>query len=182
MTPPVRILAAAFAVLALAAGCSKDSAADSTADGTTAEATDAAAAAAAEPTTTTALVPVGEPVNRFSLQVGDCFNAYNAVSLITRVSCDEPHDREVFHAERHPAPHGEPYPGERAMQNYATGVCYQQFQAFTGGLYELSKLEIGAFIPTQQNFEDARARYRGITCWLYAKGGQTTGSLRGRAE
>ena len=55
------------------------------------------------------------------------------------------------------------------------------FEEFTGGLYEVSSLQIGAFTPTKQNFEDAKARYRGITCFVYQRGQQLTGSMQGRA-
>lgn len=170
-------IAALTVVAAVATGCSNDdgaSAADAAVGSTTTAPVDGGAT-----TTTTMPEPVGEPVTRYSLNLGDCFNVYNALHVITRVACDQPHDREVFHAETHPAPHGEPYPGERAMQRYAMQVCYRQFEAFTGGIYELSALEIGAFTPTQKNFEDAKARYRGITCWLHGRGSQLTGSVYG---
>jgi hypothetical protein len=159
--------------------CSDDDTGAGSADATTETTTPVAEAL--EATTTTSPEPVGEQVSRFSLQVGECFNVYDGLSVITRVPCDQPHDREVFHTEKHPAPHGEPFPGDRAMQRYATDVCYRQFEAFTGGLYEVSTLEIGAFTPTQQNFEDSKARYRGITCFVYQRGNQLMGSMQGRA-
>ncbi|HEX7094796.1 MAG TPA: septum formation family protein [Acidimicrobiales bacterium] len=133
--------------------------------------------------TTTSGPPVGEPISRYSLQVGDCFNVYESIDVTTRVPCEMPHDREVFHAESHPAPHGEPYPGDREMQRYALQVCYQQFEAFAGILYELSRLDIGAITPTKENFEDARARYRGITCYVQDTSRKPlVGSMRGRGE
>jgi len=174
----VATIVLALAVLTSAGACSNDDtsgAADATTE-TTTPVTEVLAA-----TTTTSPEPVGEQVPRYSLQLGDCFNVYDGLTVITRVPCDQPHDREVFHTEKHPAPHGEPFPGEGAMQRYATDVCYGQFEAFTGGLYEVSSLEIGAFTPTQQNFEDSKARYRTITCFVYQRGQQLTGSMRGRA-
>jgi hypothetical protein len=136
----------------------------------------------AEATTTTVAI-VGDPVNRFTLQLGDCFNRYESLDVTTRVGCDGPHDREVFHTDSYPAPFGEPYPGDRTMQQYGIRACYAHFADFAGVRYELSRLEIGAITPTQQNFEDAKARYRGITCYVFARDGHPlTGSMRGRGE
>jgi hypothetical protein len=172
-------LAVAVLLLAVVTGaCSDD---DGTA-GATPETTAAPAAEVLASTTTTAAEPVGEQVTRYSLNAGDCFNVYDALNVITRVPCDQPHDREVFHTDRHPAPFGEPFPGDRAMQRFATDLCYRHFEAFNGGIYEVSALQLGAFTPTQQNFEDAKARYRGITCFVYQSGSQLTGSMRGLAR
>jgi hypothetical protein len=172
------LLAVGFAALTTTA-CSDDGDAG-------AEPPDAAdaTALAGDPTTTTSEpLPVGEPVTRFSLAVGDCVNEYPAIDVLTRVGCETPHDREVFHAETHPAPFGERYPGELQMQEYALARCYEHFTAFAGTLYEVSRLEIGAITPTEQNFEDSRARYRTITCFVHdADGEELVGSMRGRGE
>jgi hypothetical protein len=139
--------------------------------------------APADATSTTMVQPVGDPVNRYQLVVGHCFNRYESIDVITRVPCDGPHDAEVFHYETHPAPFGEPYPNDREMQKYALGVCYAQFESFAGVLYEISRLDIGVITPTQENFEDAKARYRGITCYVSDQEGEPlVGSMRGRGE
>lgn len=157
-------------------GDGADASTDAVPDDTTIEATTTEV-----PTTSTA--PVGEVVSRYSLQVGDCVNVYDDLDVITRVPCDQPHDREVFHTEQHPAPHGEPYPGDREMQRYALSVCYAQFQAFAGTLYEVSRLDIGAITPNKTNFEDNKARYRGITCYVHdTSRAPLVGSMRGRGE
>jgi hypothetical protein len=160
------------------AACSKDDSTGTTAPDastTTVDTLDPSAQA-----TTTSLPLVGDPINRFTLQLGDCFNRYESLDITTRVPCEVPHDREVFHTESYPAPFGEPFPGERKMQSYALQVCYAHFQEFVGVLYEVSRLAIGAITPTQQNFEDAKARYRAITCFLDDNHGQQlTGSMRG---
>jgi hypothetical protein len=179
-----RLSRLALAITALALFGATGIACSDDENGSTADAATETTIAPTDPlavTTTTAREPVGEQISRFSLGVGDCFNVYDGLTVITRVPCDQPHDREVFHTESHPAPHGEPFPGDRVMQRHATDVCYRQFQPFTGGLYEVSTLQIGAFTPTKQNFEDSKARYRGITCFVYQRGQQLTGSMQGRA-
>jgi hypothetical protein len=133
--------------------------------------------------TTTIVQPVGDPVRRDQLVVGDCFNSYDSIDVTTRVPCDGPHFGEVFHFEFHPAPFGEPYPNERELEKYAMQVCYSQFAAFDGGLYEVSRLDIGVVIPTREQWEDSKARYRGIICYLHDEGGEElVGSMRGRGE
>jgi hypothetical protein len=127
---------------------------------------DADGAGDAVPTTTTVPVPVGDPVNRFALAVGDCVNRYESLDVTTRVPCDEPHDREVFHTTNHPAPFGDPYPSNKVLQRDGTKACYEQFEAYVGSLYELSALVITVQTPTKENFEDPRTRYRGITCYV----------------
>ena len=99
------------------------------------------------------------------------------------MSCETPHDAEIFHYETHPAPFGEPYPNDREMQKYALRVCYTPFESFAGTLYELSRLDIGVITPTRENFEDAKARFRGISCYVNDEDGeQLVGSMRGRGE
>jgi hypothetical protein len=166
------------AILALS-GCNDDEGADAATETTTSVAGDAAGNA----TTSTMVQPVGDPVTRYQLVVGDCFNRYESIDVITRVACDGPHDAEMFHYETHPAPFGEPYPNDREMQKYALAVCYAQFESFTGGLYELSRLDIGVITPTKENFEDAKARFRGIACYVTDQAGEPLVlTMRGRGE
>jgi hypothetical protein len=187
MRSPVRIgaaLAAAIALVLLAGACSGTSSAGSssnTAGASTTTAASNAEAAAGDPNaaTTTSLVPVGDPVNKFTLAVGDCVNRYESIDVTTRVACDSPHDREVFELLTYPAPFGEPYPGDQKLQDFAKRGCYTAFEPYTGSLYELSDLNIGAITPTKQNFEDAKARYRRITCYLNRSDGKPlVGSMR----
>jgi hypothetical protein len=168
----------AATLLALTAGCSDDGDAAATGETTT-----TVPAAGGTAPTTSALTPVGDPVTRYDLAVGDCFNQYDEIDVITRVPCDAPHDAEVFHYENHPAPFGEPYPNDREMERYARRVCYAQFAAFAGVLYEVSRLEIGVITPNKENFEDSKARYRGITCYVHDEAGEDlVGTMRNRGE
>lgn len=143
------------------------------------------ASATGTPTTTTTTVAiVGEPVNQFTFSLGECANRYEVGTQIitTRVSCEEPHQREVYATLTHPAPFGGPWPGEDALQRYGLRLCYQGFEAFAGIIYELSELGIGVLTPPKLNWEDERARYRGITCYTARNDGRPlVGSMRGKA-
>lgn len=170
------MIAALLAPLALLGACSDDT-------GGAAAATTTAAPAGA--TTTSTTVPIlGDPLNQYTLVLGDCFNRYDVgtTAITTRLSCDEPHQREVYFVATHPAPFGEPWPGDDPLQRYALRLCYQNFSSFVGVIYELSELGIGALTPPQPNWEDERARYRGITCYLTRNDGKPmVGSMRGKA-
>ena len=115
----------------------------------------------------------GEPVNQYDLVFGDCFNRIEAlragrkVVITSRIDCTDAHQYEVFHMTQYPAPHPAIFPGEDVMTEFGLNACYLQFETFVGEIYELSTYDIGIFIPTRENFEHSRARYRGITCWLF---------------
>ncbi len=69
------------------------------------------------------------------------------------------------------------------MRGFALRVCYEQFEAFVGEIYELSVYEIGVFTPNRTNFEHEVARYRGVHCWLYEDSVESvSGSARGTAR
>ena len=175
---PARLaaLAASGALVLALAGCSDTT--DLTSADPALGTTTIAPGADASTSTSTSLVPVGDPVNKYTLNVGDCFNRYESIDVTTRVPCSNPHDREVFFKLTYPAPFGDPYPGAQALQKWGTTACYQQFQSYVGVIYELSELVIGVLTPTKENFEDERARYRGVTCYLLRSGAQLTGSMR----
>jgi Septum formation len=165
-------------ILLTAVGCSGDQGSPGA---------DAASGAAGTPTssTTSTTVPiVGDPVNQYTLVLGDCFNRYEVdkQEITAKVPCEGPHQREVFATLVHPSPFGDPWPGDDALQRYGLRLCYQGFEAFVGIIYELSELGIGVLTPPQINWEDAKARYRGITCYLVRNDGQPLmGSMRGKA-
>jgi hypothetical protein len=112
----------------------------------------------------------GEPINRFDLEVGDCFDLIEYLqdgrptTITTRLPCDGPHGFEVFQKLLYPAEHPSIYPGEGPVRDYAVQSCYREFPAWVGQEYELSELEIDVIIPPRENFEDDVARYRGIHC------------------
>jgi hypothetical protein len=169
----------AVLALALAAGCSDDApAGGATTTSTTSQPVGA--------TTTSAGAPaiVGDPINVYTLALGDCFNRYatGTDTITTRVPCDAEHEGEVFATLVHPAPFGDPWPGADALQQYGLRLCYQKFEAFAGIIYELSELGIGVLTPPQANWDDAKARYRGITCYVQRNSAKPlVGSMRGKA-
>lgn len=115
----------------------------------------------------------GEIISEYSLVDGDCFNRFEGLAagrrlaITARVDCDEPHWAEVYHTFSLEAAHPAVFPGDDAVRGYALRVCYEQFDAFVGEVYELSAYEIGVFTPNRTNFEHDVARYRGVHCWLY---------------
>jgi hypothetical protein len=176
-----RAILAACILPLLFAGCSDDGSDAGASPDPTATSTDDLAVVTE--TTTTALQPVGDPVTRYQLEIGDCFNRYDAINVFTRVGCETPHGMEVFAKLTHPAPFGEPYPNDREMQKFALQGCYAEFQPFAGTHYEVSRLEIGVITPTKENFEDSKARYRTVTCFVSDQDGEElVGSMRGRGE
>jgi hypothetical protein len=118
----------------------------------------------------------GDPINQYDLVAGECFNRLEAlragrkVVITSRIECDDPHQYEVFHILQYDAPHPAIFPGEDVLVEFGLNACYMEFESFVGEIYELSQFDIGVFIPNRENFEHSRARYRGVTCWLYLKG------------
>ena len=128
----------------------------------------------------------GEIIDKYSLEVGECFDrledlrAGRPVIITTRLRCDEPHRFQIFAAVTYPAEHPSLYPGDDIMFDFALRSCYQLFPEWVGTTYELSELEIGVITPDRENFENNAARYRGIHCWLEHVGGEElTGTMRG---
>ncbi len=114
----------------------------------------------------------GSVIDQFSLSTGDCFNrsenlaAGQSQVITSLISCDEPHDHQIYHVLAYPAPHPSIYPGDDVMNEFAVQSCYRQFAQWVGNDYETSELEIGVITPPQSNFEDDVARYRSIHCWI----------------
>jgi hypothetical protein len=141
---------------------------------------------AAEPPTTAPRV-TGEAVHYSTLEVGQCFVSLTTVvkgvssRVYERVPCDGPHDGEVYDRTSYPAVKDQPYPGDAAMHKWAMAYCYGQFAQFVGIPYERSAYGIDVLTPTQQNFTNSAARYRGVTCFV-ASGGPTAGRLVGSAK
>ena len=131
----------------------------------------------------------GEIINEYSLVEGDCFNRFEGLqagrrlAITARIDCDEPHWAEVYHTFALDAPYPAVYPGDDAVRGFALRVCYEQFEAFVGEIYELSVYEIGVFTPNRTNFEHDVARYRGVHCWLYDGNAESvSGTARGAAR
>ncbi|GJM38646.1 MAG: hypothetical protein DHS20C19_20130 [Acidimicrobiales bacterium] len=176
-----RFLAGASVAAALAlTGCGDDDGDETSADPAefAAEELEATRGLANDTTTTTTTEPTdlaptdirGAPVNQYTLELGDCFDRVDGLidgrpqTITAELGCDEPHLFEVYHRFSYPAEHPSPYPGETALREYATQVCYRVFEDWVGTAYEVSDLEIDVIVPRQQDFEDDAARYRGMHC------------------
>jgi hypothetical protein len=113
------------------------------------------------------------------LAVGDCVllpeGAEGEVSDLEGVPCDQPHDGEVYVVDE--LPDGD-YPGETQVLKQVEEVCVAGFEAFVGGTYEQTELDITYLYPSN---EEQWAEDRGITCVVYHPGEQVTGSLKGQA-
>lgn len=124
--------------------------------------------------------------NIYTLDVGDCFNLYDALEdssvtkLITTPECSDAHDHEVYLKVDFPAGPDAAWPGDDIVRQWGTEQCYAAFHDFVGEIYELSIYEIGVAIPTQENFTHPVGRYRGVTCWVgHDEGEKLVGSARG---
>ena len=143
-----------------------------------------------KPTVTSQSAPdwIGEVVNVHNLAAGDCFNQYSwtnaerLVEISTKVSCEGTHQHEIFLRIEHPAGPGAPWPGDQEMQAFATSICYDEFKGFVDEIYELSELKLGFLTPNRTNFEDSKARFRGIHCYVYKSGEELLGTARGSKE
>ena len=117
----------------------------------------------------------GAPLNRFDLQVGQCFNEGSwydenldrRVDLTAAVDCAQEHQSEVYHEASFPAPNGAPFPGDDKMTEWSTQVCYDQFAPFVGADYEESVYEIGFVQPTRDTFEHPVGRHRRVFCFVH---------------
>lgn len=117
----------------------------------------------------------GAPLNRFDLQIGQCFNEGSwydeardrRVDLTASVDCAAAHQNEVYHEAEFPAPNGAPFPGDTKMTEWSTQLCYDAFLGFVDTEYEVSTFEIGFVQPTKDTFEHPEGRHRRVFCYLY---------------
>ncbi|MCP4961765.1 MAG: hypothetical protein GY925_21180 [Actinomycetia bacterium] len=112
----------------------------------------------------------------FGLEVGGCVAEYDAsVVSFDLVSCDEPHEAEVFVAQDLP---DESYPGSATLEEIADELCFgEQFAAFIGVPYADSVFFALRLFPAEQTWSDGD---RAISCVVVAEGKeQITGPLAG---
>ena len=130
----------------------------------------------------------GAPLNRFDLQIGQCFNEGSwydenldrRVDLTASIDCEAEHQNEVYHAAEFPAPNGAPFPGEDKMTEWSTQLCYDAFEGFIDQEYEESLYQIGFVQPTRDTFEHPVGRHRRVFCYVYDLGGDwLAGTARG---
>ena len=121
-------------------------------------------------------------VGVFDVEVGQCIlipQEAEAVQSLETVSCDEPHDGEIYELFDLD---GDEYPGETAIGEQSTFGCLEAFEPFVGIDYQES-LYYYTFLPPSLESWDGRDD-REVICVLTAAPGrgQLTGSLEGIAE
>ena len=119
------------------------------------------------------------------IEAGQCFNEYlfrdrsDFVQQVTTiVGCDGPHDREAYHRTEFPGGETASYPLGDDLERWADTTCLDEFEDFVGLEYVLSRLEIGAIVPT---FEAWTAEGdRAVICYVFPdEGGRLLASVRG---
>ncbi|OWY63427.1 hypothetical protein B7486_53195 [cyanobacterium TDX16] len=147
-------------------------------------------------------------IEALRVQVGDCFNGAIpfAMESIDAVPCTELHDHEayaVFDIDPTPPPAettttagdgsstttsdetttttvdlDEPFPGDARVQELGERGCLVAFGEYVGTSYEVSALEIGLILPTQESWEAIGDRE--VVCSVHrADGAQLDRSVRG---
>ncbi len=111
-----------------------------------------AAGDSAAVTTTVTTVPAG---GEGGLSIGQCIDdeeldKYLSGDDFSLVSCDDPHDTEVYY--RHEFAAG-PYPGDETVIDDLKSVCRGAFEGYVGVDYESSALDFWALWPTQGAWE-----------------------------
>jgi hypothetical protein len=107
----------------------------------------------------------------FSLKTGDCFDPQGAQSY-SLVSCDEPHQAEVFATF---ALTGATWPGASAVQAEASGGCASRLTGYVNPQLAISLTSTYVY-PDSVAWQ---AGTRTVVCEVRATSGQLTGSVRG---
>jgi len=115
----------------------------------------------------------GVSTNPSNIKAGDCFNEYVyqdradfLQQITTLVGCDGPHDREAYFLTEYPADDEDPAPAEETLRRWAERACLDEFESFVGLEYVLSKLEIGAIVPSFETWTDEGDR--NVICFVFA--------------
>jgi hypothetical protein len=136
------------------------------------EAAPASVTNAAPGVTTEAPATSGKGFN--PLRIGDCVNGIhddeNFADDLTVLSCDKPHDGEIY--ARFDLPEGA-YPGEQAVISRAEDTCVDRLFDYTKRAND-DDIDLYYYRPTEDTWYDDRA----VTCVVFETGGQSTGSMR----
>lgn len=125
----------------------------------------------------------GTSVKATELDEGDCFNFYvwrDASEFVqqatTTVSCSTPHDREAYFRTEFPGGENARYPIDDELEQWADVTCLEEFESYIGLDYVLSVLEIGAVVPTFEEWGDGE---RAVICYVFPdQGGRLLDSVR----
>ncbi len=115
-------------------------------------------------------------VTLFDLELGDCLNdagipLRSDMTDVPRVSCDEPHDSELFAIL---GVEGSTFPGEREMVTQGQDRCARAFGDFIGIPFANSTLDFRFYYPTASSWAQGD---RTIYCVAFDPGLTVSGSL-----
>lgn len=112
----------------------------------------------------------------FDLELGDCLNDADIplrsdMTDASRVSCDDPHDSELFAIL---GVEGSAFPGESELVAQGQSRCARAFGDFVGTPFANSTLDFRFYYPTASSWAQGD---RTIYCVAFDPGLQVTGSL-----
>jgi hypothetical protein len=108
-------------------------------------------------------LPQGDS-SSLAFTVGGCFDETG--DDFVDVSCEQPHQAEVYHVVQHPDV--SLYPGDDEMAEWAEPQCYSRFESYTGVSYQDSALEFGYLYPSPGGWQ---AGDREVVCYLFDPSG-----------
>jgi len=116
--------------------------------------------------TVVALVLVSVAGLTEDLVVGDCLNLPQTaeVSVADTISCDQPHDNEVFALKSVGTELGLNYPGRSEVETFASSACLENFDEYVGIAYQESIFYLTFLYPTSESWADGD---RSIVCILF---------------
>ena len=104
------------------------------------------------------------PATNLAFAVGDCFN--ETAEEFVDISCDEPHQAEIYEVLDHPD--ASAYPGGQLIADWAEPQCYARFESYTGVAYPDSALEFNYLFPTAAGWREGD---REVICYLFDPSG-----------
>ena len=123
------------------------------------------------PTLVEGLEQVESRASTNPLAIGDCvdFDVYEPIS------CDLPHDSEVYLVTDHP--NQAAYPGAELLSDWAEPICYARFEGYTGVAYQDSALDFDYLVPSDVTWS---AGDREVICLVYNLSGDALTAPVGR--
>jgi len=120
--------------------------------------------------------------NVFSLKVGDCYNSdvpitdesFVPVANVDLVSCDDPHESEVFAVLQMP---DSSWRGEDYVDDFGSQHCLQHFQSFVGIEYDFSEWYASLLVPTEESWNTLNGRK--VICAVGPESGKVVESAKG---
>ena len=125
----------------------------------------------------------GGEIGVFAVQEGDCISwptDSESVAAFDGVSCDEPHDGEIY--ELFDITGFDDFPGDDLVSEQADQGCFDAFEPFVGIAFVESEFFFTRFVPTQETWDDLDDRE--VICIITPAQGepQLTMSLEGVAQ